>query len=843
MTGSDAFDLTPDPKVLIALTRTPLSPLDALCELIDNALDGFASGSVQGIQVSSPIIAISLPSRSEVRDGVGEVQVRDNGPGMTAETTEKSIRAGFTGNNPYDSLGLFGMGFNIATGKIGRVTRLHTCRPDETEATEVSIELEQIQKSRSFRVPYQRVPKLAGFSQGTALTISSWWPVGDANYGFVGKLVQYGIPSLRREIGRRYATILRRKKVRIVINDAECDHFDHCVWSPARFVERRGHGQIPAVFNFDEVIGSQRRCGSCTAVVEMAAAECPECGGSTFRTLEERIRGWVGIQRFDSQTDYGIDLIRNGRAIRIAEKAAFFEYEDELKRVTKDYPIDSQYGRIVGEVSLDHVPVDFLKQDFQRSSPEWARAIQYLRGTSSLQPQMPGADRNESPVYKLFQGYRRVRTPGKVDMYMGYWDAEEDRPKRIAREKEKELYAQFLRRLPGYFDDSEWWKLVEQASERPVLELATCESCGAQNPAEVEVCQVCGHVIRGRPCVNPECSQQVGLSMQACPVCGTRQTPQEETPWTCSICQRRNSPAELECPGCAAPRLAIDPLGDDALLQDSQQDETLSRKGFSFRLPDGALSQPIDLEVFRVGRSMIPWGQTDRVPVRRFSALATCKVFIDPAHPLFRAYRVPPEAVVAQAVADQLLALVPRPSTAALSHFYSQTGMTALVLRALVGQPENPDEMLRQHTRELIDMVRERMAAAFGEQLSDFVEGMPEEEKKELVLCILAAGADVGRLGEMVASGAIASYMGPLSVLRSIEEYPHLVFDGRVWRASYVHLSQLPEAIAAHQQQRTRRRFATCLQEVIEQRDQPDPDPAMRDRANAALRFLRGQLA
>lgn len=32
------FDLTPDPKVLVALTHTPMSPLDALCELIDNPI-------------------------------------------------------------------------------------------------------------------------------------------------------------------------------------------------------------------------------------------------------------------------------------------------------------------------------------------------------------------------------------------------------------------------------------------------------------------------------------------------------------------------------------------------------------------------------------------------------------------------------------------------------------------------------------------------------------------------------------------------------------------------------------------------------------------------------------
>jgi len=64
---------------------------------------------------------------------------------------------------------------------------------------------------------------------------------------------------------------------------------------------------------------------------------------------------------------FGIDLIRNGRAIRPSEKSAFFTYVDEFKNEIKDYPIDSQYGRIVGEIHLDFVPVDFLKQDFQRA--------------------------------------------------------------------------------------------------------------------------------------------------------------------------------------------------------------------------------------------------------------------------------------------------------------------------------------------------------------------------------------------------------------------------------------------------------------------------------------------
>ena len=35
-----------------------------------------------------------------------------------------SVRAGFSGNDPLGKLGLFGMGFNIATARLGRITKV-----------------------------------------------------------------------------------------------------------------------------------------------------------------------------------------------------------------------------------------------------------------------------------------------------------------------------------------------------------------------------------------------------------------------------------------------------------------------------------------------------------------------------------------------------------------------------------------------------------------------------------------------------------------------------------------------------------------------------------------------
>src|SRR5260370_34883875 len=99
-------ELTPDPRVLNGLTHTPLQPLDALCELIDNAIDSFHAAELQGTKVEFPLVVVELPSRAEVEREEGLVRVRDNGAGLTAEQAELALRAAFSGNKSSDTLGL-----------------------------------------------------------------------------------------------------------------------------------------------------------------------------------------------------------------------------------------------------------------------------------------------------------------------------------------------------------------------------------------------------------------------------------------------------------------------------------------------------------------------------------------------------------------------------------------------------------------------------------------------------------------------------------------------------------------------------------------------------------------
>ena len=151
------FDFTPDPKVLLALTHTPMQPLDALCELIDNSIDSFYGAKIQGVKVDDPLIIVTVPSRKQISENTGLLRIQDNGPGMTPENAEKAIKAGFSGNNPYDTLGLFGMGFNISTGKLGNITTFMTSREDMSTYVKTVINLEKINRTKNYSLDAEEI--------------------------------------------------------------------------------------------------------------------------------------------------------------------------------------------------------------------------------------------------------------------------------------------------------------------------------------------------------------------------------------------------------------------------------------------------------------------------------------------------------------------------------------------------------------------------------------------------------------------------------------------------------------------------------------------------------------
>ncbi|WP_462183465.1 ATP-binding protein, partial [Frankia sp. AgKG'84/4] len=125
----ESIDVTPHPRLLTVLGDIEFAPWQCLAELIDNAFDDFLT---HPRDEAAPTVAISLPSRtSDHRDA--QVWVSDNGRGMSIEHLNSALSAGWSSNARYGKLGLFGMGFNIATARMGNTTTVRTTRAGDPE--------------------------------------------------------------------------------------------------------------------------------------------------------------------------------------------------------------------------------------------------------------------------------------------------------------------------------------------------------------------------------------------------------------------------------------------------------------------------------------------------------------------------------------------------------------------------------------------------------------------------------------------------------------------------------------------------------------------------------------
>lgn len=836
------FDFTPDPKVLLALTRTPMQPLDALCELIDNAIDSFAIAKIQGIAIDNPLIVIDLPTRKQLSNGSGLLRIRDNGPGMSAEEAEKAIKAGFSGNNPYDTLGLFGMGFNISTGKLGNTTTFMTARKETGKYIRTVIDLNKINASKSYSLEAEEIDKGDSIfpvdSQGTIIEVSNWWPAGDANNGFVDKLVKYGVPKVRTEIGRRYATILREGKVRIMIDGEKCEPFEHCVWGENRSVTKNGDN-VPARIFVDKIVGSSKRCSKCTAIIPADGNRCPACGNDTYRTIDEHVRGWIGIQRYDHDTDYGIDLIRNGRAIRKAEKQAFFEFIDEFGNVTKDYPIDSQYGRIVGEIHIDHVPVDFMKTDFQRSSAEWIRAMNFLRGESSLQPKKPGADSNKSVVFRLYQAYRRVRNFGKGDMYMGVWDPATKKATRISREVEAEYLDKFRQKLPGYYDDSEWWKLVESADQPPVDDLIECEECGAQNLKEADCCSVCGAVIKGKTCVSDTCQKIIPLSAETCPYCGTNQIPVVVEPWICQVCHAKNIATETVCTACKSPRGTKDPLSKEVLLSTAAKIDELSEPNLSISMADGQNNNNLAFDVYTTQSPIVTPITHEELPLRIFKDIGKITIFINKHHPIFTKCHIAPEQVVASEVAMYLYD--ERQNLANYAQHNLSNITWSIIQKLWLNKLETNVDVVYGKAIETLDSIRDHIAKKLGAEAAQYFDDMTPDQKKALTDTLIKKNIDLTQIATLKTTGEYILY-APYSFLLSLYVSSTDDFFGNgVWSKKLSSSADglLDQDVVDHANNKIKQQYRNSLEDIVNfARDKYDDELTLR-RVQLSIEFLQ----
>lgn len=406
------INLTPDPRILRMLGQIELKGWQCIAELVDNSIDAMLKSNQPNNQNE---ICVEIPTRTEIAREK-PLLIKDNGIGMTAEELENCLKAGYTSQGT-DNLGLFGMGFNIATARLGDVVEVWTSTNDMQNDIGVRIDLIEMQRTRNFERELLTRKKSFAIS-GTSIEISKYHPRAER------LLNRFHI---QKELDRIYSKrLLDDYKIVIKTNGVPLKPFQFCVWSEERSVEYEGE-QIKAIQYFSHNFDDRYYCARCFIWIDeyehdiSTETVCPNCHESDMvQARKINIRGWVGIQRYNDLEHYGINIIRNGRIIKKLDKSLFTwqdRYNKNNGEPIKDYPIDTttQGGRIVGEIIADFITPTYTKDSFEETDRHWLDSVEVVRGKGPLQPKVGeklGFAKNQSPLAKLFYGYRRSSPPG-----------------------------------------------------------------------------------------------------------------------------------------------------------------------------------------------------------------------------------------------------------------------------------------------------------------------------------------------------------------------------------------------------------------------------------------------
>lgn len=453
------IDVTPHPTILTVLGEIELRLWQCIAELIDNSIDGFLKMRRAETPIHDPLVRVAL--------GQDTVVVKDNGPGMALDDLEKAVKAGWTSNERFGNLGLYGVGFNIATARLGSLTTIWTTRAGDDTWVGLDIDLPRMAQGGSYVLEPRTRTKTDINLSGTEISVSRLRP------DWKGSLLnnQWVRNNLTDRLAKVYSTMLRNRNPQpisfsLYVNEKRVSAWDHCVWPADWDVYKKNDGMVRPIQEFDVTFGKK--------YLSRSTGELHETPEGLFEQdiieVPERIYGWIGIQRYADTNDFGIDLLRNGRKIEVGSKS-LFQWEDEI-----EYPIDDPRGRgrIVGEIHIDHGYVFYTKHRFEREHSSWKQLLQVVRN-------------NEPLIHRERNGFTGVNTS-----YLGVLYRTFRRNSPLSRssqtfadilfikdnEKAKQWAEKYRKGVPEYLDDTKWRFELEgekTSSSMPVDETNTSD--------------------------------------------------------------------------------------------------------------------------------------------------------------------------------------------------------------------------------------------------------------------------------------------------------------------------------------------------------------------------------
>lgn len=723
------MDITPTPRILRTLGEIPFRTWQCIAELVDNSIDAFLSD--MSLEDRDKRVTVTWSSDS-VGAAVRTIEITDNAAGMSIDQLQNAVRAGYTSNDPIGNLGLFGMGFNIATARLGEETTVLSTRKGDTEWVGVKIDFQKLIDAKKFDAPIIHKAKVDPDECGTQITISK------LKSGILSELSNKE-SEIRQRLELVYTPLLSNQDITISVRNKQLRPRNHCVWSESRYV-RYNKQNVAARINIDRSLGSalfdmSRNCYLSYDEADEYYTAMQE--GKAFPAhiveREKRLTGWLGIQRYADPNDFGIDFIRNGRKILISDKS-FFQYENPLTLQKElQYPVElgtSIGGRIVGELNVDYLLPTYQKNDFDRADSSWAQTREAICGVGPFLPKsrkaMGFTEDNISPLCLLVNAYRRV-DKGTVCLFA---------PNDIA----KKYAAEFRKGVRDYIDDTKWWKAAQEEDQKSGTKSSTTPVNTGDAPSDDIAAYLGGSTNTNSPSSTP--ANAASNTVHATPL---------TVPETSSM---------------------------DDLLQRSMPIQYLSGRNYPF-----GRSGSLNIRAYELNRGEIKQNGV-RKPCHFNSDGIDCDFVYDPTHPLLTQYPITPQMLLLLYMAEKLKARDQLPDVVAI---YSS------LVEVSMGDARIDRQALQERASSAFELLREKLVQALRSKPEDVVKCVHEStgEVEETVASIIQINPNLlVPFQNMEAAGYDAvEFVPPKTLYRLVDRFPEDVFDGKALSTPYLSIN------------------------------------------------------
>lgn len=752
MPNFETVDITPSPRILRVLGEIPFQTWQCFAELMDNSIDALLkqaddeTGDVQkSVWVNWSGQNVGIKDRT--------IEVSDNAQGMTLEQMRNAVRAGYSNNNPIGNLGLFGMGFNIATARLGSRTEIWSTTADAHDWYGIEIDFDVLARGDEFQAPLLRRPKEPCDVSGTRIVVSG------LKSGTATSLQQQE-RDIRRTLENIYAPLLMEHNIDLYVNGKILHPKRPCVWGEDRYVIYQGH-QIKAYVPIDKQLGSAlfdlERNAYLTIDEQDEYSGVPEEELPANICYRERhLHGWIGIQRYFDTNDYGIDFIRNGRKILIQDKSLFSYTSTITGEASLQYPVElgtTVGGRIIGQLHVDYLLPTYQKNDFDRYDSTWYETVAAICGEGPFLPRQRtalGLDKTpDSPLGLLVNAYRRT-DPGTKNLAL---------PKAVART----FLQEFNKGNAAYLDDAKWWAAAQEYDQE--------KQQGNNPPANTSN--------------TPSDDIDDLFPNDDDPIVTTTPTP---------------APKKPEEP--ATPQTS---RADD-LRKRATQVVSLSKK---YRTGIGIGSNnPLDVKVYELKSGDIKKDGA-RMPFIFYPKGFECEFFYDPRHPLIQQYPVPPVQYLLLYLADKFksrdqlddLGIV---YETLIEKYLSEERVDASYLKE---RAETFFGDIRSPMKRLLEPIS-------GEVVSCIHESAGESE--EAISLALSSGLDFGTIRQDSPTAyEIMEFVPSRTLLRLIDRYPDRLFDKKLFDVSYTEIELSDKAMQDRLRESAKERIVSYMKDLL----------------------------